>query len=59
MLRAARRGGRGYLYRYDMEWLAAHYPDDPFFELGQEEADFGGTDEPGSGVGTGSGFRYP
>ena len=61
MLKAAVRGGRGHLYRYDMDWLRAHYPEDPFFELGQEEGDFGGTDgdgEPGSGKGTGSGYRY-
>jgi hypothetical protein len=38
-----------------MDWLRTHYPVDPFFELGQEEADFGGTNgEPGNG----SGYRY-
>ena len=58
MLKAAVRGGRGFLYRYDMDWLRAHYPEDPFFELGPQEAveeeDFGGTDgdgEPGTGSG--------
>jgi hypothetical protein len=34
-LEAAERAGRGYLYNYDMDWLRTHYPDDPFFELGQ------------------------
>lgn len=57
-LEAAERGGRGYLYNYDMDWLRTHYPDDPFFELGPqepvEEEDFSGTDgdgEPGTGSG--------
>ena len=60
-LEAAERAGRGYLYNYDMDWLRTHYPGDPFFELGKEEADFGGTDgdgEPGTGKDTGSGYRY-
>ena len=42
-----------------MDALRARYPDDPFFEQGQEEADFGGTHEqPGTGTRTGSGYTY-